>query len=161
MIMIIQAFLLNLINNGLSTVKTIYIHKEKYLSGAFYNAFSTFFYLIAVVQIAKSNNIYSIIAMCFATFLGTYLPGTLMKKSERDKLFIFNITASNFETGLKFADEVRNMNIPVKTNISYNSKKEKVITCEVYCLTKEESRIINGLIPKDFKYHIYTPLITN
>ena len=155
---IIVAFLLKLIDNALSTVKTIFLQKERYFLGAMFNALSTFFYLIAIVQIAKSNNLFSIVAMCIATFLGTYLPGILIKKSEREKLYIYDITANEFNAGKEFADEVRNTNIAIKSYVSYDDELNKVLSCKVYCTTRKESIVINNLIPDTFKYHIYVPI---
>lgn len=155
---ILYSFVLKALDNALGTYKTICLQKENYLRGALFNAISTFFYLVAIVQVAKSNNIYSIIAMCLATFIGTYLPGVFTKRSERDKLYIFDITADNLPNGKKFADMVREKNIAVKTYKSYDSNMNKVLSCKVYCTTKEESRIVNGMIPSTFKYHVYVPL---
>lgn len=154
----IQAFMLKLIDNALGTAKTIYINKEKYFVGAVFNALSTFFYLIAIVQIAKSDSLSSIIAMCIATFIGTFLPGIIIKKSERDKLYIYDITADNFSSGAIFADKVKKKNIPVKTYVSYDVNINKILSCKVYCTNKEESKIVNSLLPKEFKYHIYVPI---
>lgn len=155
----IQAFMLKLFDNALSTIKTIYLQKEKYVLGSIFNALSTFFYLIAVVQIAKSNDISSIIAMCVATFLGTLLPGIMIKKSERDKLYIYDVTAISFDEGKSFADEVRDTNIAIKTYVSYDDELNKVLSCKIYCTTKNESSVIDKLIPTDFKYHVYVPVV--
>lgn len=158
LIEILKAFFLKAIDNSFSTFKTIYLQKEEYLIGSIFNSVGTFFYLLGVVQIAKSNGLASILSMCVATFIGTYIPGLIIKKSERDKLYIYEITASSFNEGKDFADTVRECNIAVKTNISYDSEKSKVLTCKTYCSTKYESKIVNKLIPQHFHYHIYTPL---
>lgn len=155
---ILSSFFLKAVDNGLSTFKTIYLQKEDYIKGGLYNALSTFFYLVGVVQITKSNSIFNIIAMCIATFLGTYLPGLFLKRSERDKLYIFDVTADNLNLGKDFADAIREENIAIKTFSSYDTYMNKVLTCKVYCTTKDESRIVNKLMPKTFKYNIYSPL---
>lgn len=155
---ILISFILKSIDNGLSTAKTIYINKEKYFIASLLSGLSTFFYLSAIVQLTKSNNIYSIIAMCIATFIGTLIPGIMVKKSERDKLFIFDITSDSLESGKRFADAVRNNNIAIKTYKSYDNKMNKTLSCKIYCTTKEESKIVNDLIEPNFKYNIYVPL---
>lgn len=154
----LMAFVLKIFDNGLGTAKTIYINKEKYVLGAALNAFSTFFYLVAIVELTKNNDMKSIIAMCVATFIGTYLPGVLIKKSERDKLWIFDITADSLENGKEFADTIRTHNIAIKSYSSYDSAMNKVLSCKVYCSTKGESRLVNKIIPKQFKYNVYVPL---
>lgn len=161
LMMIFIAFMLKLIDNGLGTLKTIFIQKEKYILGAIFNALSAFFYLIAVVQVAKSNDIFSILAMCVATFLGTLIPGLLIKRSERDKLYIYEITASDLYEGKMFADELRDTNIAIHSHTTYDEDMNKVLICKVYCSTKAESRIVNTLIPDNFRYHIYVPVPNN
>lgn len=158
---VLQAFFLKLVDNGLGTLKTIFIQKEKYMLGALFNALSAFFYLIAIVQVAKSNDMFSIIAMCIATFLGTLIPGILVKKSERDKLYIYEITTTNLEEGKIFADDVRDTNIAIRSYTSYDEDMNKVLICKVYCSTKEESRILDTLIPYSFRYHVYVPVASN
>lgn len=152
------AFVLKILDNGLSTAKTIYINKERYALGALLSSFSTFFYLVAIVQLTKDNSLKSIIAMCVATYVGTYLPGLLIKKSERDKLWIFDITANSFDEGKEFADKIREHNIAIKSYSSYDSDMNKVLSCKIYCSTKTESRIVNKFIPNKFKYNVYVPL---
>lgn len=152
------AFILKTLDNGLATAKTIYINKEKYVLGALLNAFSTFFYLVAIVQLTKNNSMSSIIAMCVATFIGTYLPGVIIKRSERDRIYIFDVTASTLEDGKRFADTIRNNNIAITTYSSYDSKMNKVLSCKIYCTTRYESRVVNNTIPQDFKYNVYVPL---
>lgn len=39
---LIQIFIMKLIDNGLFTVKTVYMHKEKYFKVALFNALSTY-----------------------------------------------------------------------------------------------------------------------
>ena len=158
MIQLIQVFALKLADNALATIKTIYLQKERYVLGGIFNALSTFFYLVAVVQIAKSNDLLSIAAMCVATFLGTFLPGIAIKKSERDKLYIYEVTADTMKNGMRFADRIRKKNIAIKTYISYDSEMNKVLSCKVYCTTRKESKTIKGMIPKGFKYHAYVPI---
>lgn len=155
---ILKAFVLKALDNSLGTCKTIYLQKEKYLIGGLFNAFSTFFYLLGVVQITKGNSIFSILSMCLATFLGTYIPGVLIKRSEKDKLYIYEITANTLEDGKIFADAIRELNIAIKTNTSYDTEMNKVLTCKVYCSNKQESKIVIDNISKDFHYHAYVPI---
>lgn len=154
---ILMIFILKIVDNILATAKTIYINKEKYMLASLFNAFSTFFYLILIVEIAKSNDMKSIIAMCVATFIGTYLPGILIKKSERERLFIFNITSDTLESGKEFADAIRSNNIAITSYTARDRHMNKVLTCNVYCRTKEESRIVNSLLNPNFKYNIDVP----
>lgn len=157
---ILFAFALKMIDNIFSTAKTIYISKERYLAGSLLNAIATFFYLVAIVQITKDNSLLSIFAMCLATFIGTYLPGIFIKRNERDKLYIFDITANNLKNGIAFADAIRRANLPINTHTTYDSGMTKTLVCKIFCETKEESKEVLKLLKKypEFKYNVCTPI---
>lgn len=155
---LILLFSIKLFDNILSTCKSIYLSKEKYIKASVFNAFSTFFYFIAIVQMTKSNSLSSVIVICLATFIGTYASGKLIRKQEGDRLYIFRITSDTFENGTTFADAVRKNNIPIQSTIVYDQTLNKTLFCEVYCKTKDESKTINDLLPKSFKYHIQNPI---
>ena len=100
---------------------------------------------------------------CVATFIGTYIPGKLIKKSEKDRLYIFDIAGDTFETSVKLSDLIKKNNIAVRTEIAYNEKVEKILICKVYCSTKNDSSIVNGILNSSefegkVKWHIYSPI---
>lgn len=148
-------FIIKMLDNALSSAKTIFMAKEKYFLGALFNAGSFFFYSIALVQMIKSDSYSYIFMMCLAVFTGTYFTGILIKKSEKDKLFVYEVTADNLQTGKEFADTIRENNISAKTSLAYNMELKKVLSIKIYCKTKEESKIVDDLIPNNFKYHKY------
>ena len=155
---LITIFIIKLFDNMLGTCKSVYLAKEQYIKASIFNALSTFFYFIAIVQLTKTNSLLSILAICLATFIGTYASGKLIRKQEGDRLYIFRITSDNLENGIKFADTVRDNNIAIHTTTGYDKSMNKTLFCEIYCTTKEESRIVTNLIPCEFKYHIQNPI---
>lgn len=148
-------FLCKIADNALSTLKSIYLQKGRYLLSSMFNAIGTFFYMVAIVNAVKDNSLNSIISMCIATFLGSYLPAKLVEKMERDKLYVYDITSSSFEEGLELIDELKNLNVPFKSATIYNDKVEKVMEIKVFCSTKIESAMIKDILDEDYKYHAY------
>lgn len=155
---LLTIFIIKLFDNMLGTCKSVYLAKEQYIKASIFNSLSTFFYFIAIVQLTKASNISSIIAICLATFIGTYASGKLIRRQEGDRLYIFRVTSDTLENGIKFADTIRDNNIAIHTTTGYDKSMNKILFCEVYCTTKEESRIVNSLIPNQFKYHIQNPI---
>lgn len=153
--MMIMTFICKIIDNALSTLKTIFLQKGNYFASSLFNAGSTFFYMVAIVNSIKDNSLWSIFAMCLATFLGSYLPARAIDKMEEDELYIYDITSTTFEDGIELADGIRELNIPVKTSTTYNSNLDKVLEIKVFCSTKNESLIIKELMKDEFKYHAY------
>lgn len=155
---LILLFIVKLIDQALTTTKSIFVAKGRYLIGAVLNAICTSLYFILIVKVTQSDGIMSIIVVSIASFIGTYLSGTLIKKSEPDKLFIFRVTPSSLESGKQFADEIRNNNLAIHTTVCYDKDMNKNLFCEIYCKTKEESKTVMDLIPGTYKYHIQNPI---
>lgn len=155
---ILIVFLLKLLDNTLGTMKNIYLAREKFFFSSLLAALSTTIYMIAVVRMAKSDGILSIVAICAATFIGTLIPGLVVKKSEKEKLYIFDITADNMHSGKEFADILRSANIATKTSIVYDQMMTKTLSIKAYCSNREESKMVNEAIHPAFKYNIYAPM---
>lgn len=148
-------FLCKIADNALSTLKNIYLHKGRYFLSSIFSAIGTFFYMVAIVNAVKDNSLNSILSMCIATFLGSYLPAKFVERMEKDKLFVYEITTDSFEGGLELIDELKDLNIPFKSTTTYNTKIEKVMEIKVFCSTKVESAMIKDILDEDYKYHAY------
>lgn len=148
-------FLAKIADNALSTLKTMYLQKGKYFKSSIFNAASTFFYMTAVVNTIKDNSFGSIIALCIATFLGSYLPAKFIEKTEKDKLYVYEITTNSFEEGLLLINKIQNLNIAFKSSTIYNDDLEKVIELKLFCSSKAESNIAMEIIDDNYKYHAY------
>lgn len=153
--MMLITFMCKIMDNALSTLKNIYLHKGKYFASSIFSAAGTFFYMVAIVNAVKDNSLNSIISMCVATFLGSYLPAKLVERMEKDKLYVYDITTNTFEEGLSLIDEIKDLDIPFKSYTTYNNNLDKVIGVKVFCNTKAESALIKETINHDFKYHAY------
>ena len=152
---ILITFMCKIMDNALGTLKNIYLHKQKYLISSMFSAAGTFFYMVAMVNAIKDNSLWSIIAMCFATFLGSYIPARAVERMEKDKLYVYDITTKDMEEGLELIDEIKDLNIPFKSHSTYNDKLNKTIAVKVFCSTKTESLMIKEIIDDRFKYHAY------
>ena len=148
-------FLCKIMDNALSTLKNIFLHKGKYFESSLFSAAGTFFYMVAIVNAVKDNSLWSIVAMCVATFLGSYLPAKMVERMEKDQLYVYDITANTFEEGLELIDSIKDLNIPFKSYTTYNDKLDKVIAIKVFCGTKTESLMIKEIIDENYKYHAY------
>ena len=155
---ILIVFTLKLIDNTLNTMKNIFLIKEKFLVSSLLAALSTAVYMFMVMKMAKTDGLISIVAIFVATFIGTLLPGTVVKKTKKDRLFIYDITADNFNNGKKFADILREADIATKTSIAYNNEMDKTLSIQAYCSSRDESRLVNENISSTFKYNIYAPI---
>lgn len=149
-----ELFILKFLDCILGTGKGILLNKSQGFWASVISAIGTLFSLIVLVKIVRVNSIYGMIIISFATFLGTYIPIVVAKKIEKEKVFVFNITPDTNENGKMFADLIRENNIPVLTYKGYGDTIEQVLCCKIFSQSREESKLIENMIPEDFKYHV-------
>lgn len=135
-------------------IKTLFICKDKYFAAAVSASLSVIFFVYA----ARQTGDYVYVTIFLATFLGNYLPPKLLRYLDKDKLFLYEVTSQDLETGMAFAQKLRGYNLQVNTNICFNSQQEKIATIRVYSKSKTTSKLIEDNIPADFNYNIITPL---
>lgn len=142
---------------SLSTLKTVFLVKNKFFVSSVMNSLAAalFIFVADAMANAPSEQKLAIAAVVFlANLAGGYLPPKLVDKYEEDKLFEYVITSPDFESGKELADDLRAHNIPVCTNVSYNTKMEKSLDIKAFAQTKEQSRIITRHLTDKYKWHI-------
>lgn len=147
-------FFLKLLDCILSTLKSIYLYKNKNFISALFNTIATGFYMLMIVKLSKSDSPIGILLICLATFLGSYIPAKFIDKTEKDKVFIFDVFPCDNQSGKDFADTIRSSNLAIVTYKGYSDNKELVLCSKVYSQSKEHSKLIESLIPNTFKYHV-------
>ena len=149
-----ELFILKLLDGLLGTAKNIFLFKNKELLAALAGTISTFFYLTMMVKLVKIDGINGILIICAASFFGTYFPILFSKLIEKQKIYVYNITPDSNDNGKKFADNIRENNIPVLTYKGYNKEKESVLCCKIFSESKKQSSIISEMIPEEFMYYV-------
>src|SRR3712207_3216744 len=119
-------FICKLLDCAFSTMKNILLYKNKHLFSAIVCTISTYFYLTMMVQLTKDSSELAKVVICLATFLGTYIPSKFFHVLEKEKLYIYDITTCDFKSGQKFADNIRKLNLPIKTYVAYTTNKKDV-----------------------------------
>jgi hypothetical protein len=90
----------------------------------------------------------------FANLTGSYLPPKLLDRIEADRLFVYVITSDTVESGFKFADTLREMNIAVSTLFVHDKHLNKTLQIHAYSQNKAQSHMIKSNIQENFKYHV-------
>lgn len=159
--LLIIVFVAKILDCTFGTLKTIFLYKQKYFYSAIVFSIATYFYLTIFVLLARQDSELAKIVTCLATFIGTYFPakgvGKIDERNKKERLYVYDITAPDLESGEEFAKIISDKNIPIKTYIANNKKWEEVLCCKIYCDKKEQSRMVNDLIPEGFKCNIQIP----
>jgi uncharacterized protein YebE (UPF0316 family) len=155
--MIVTTFILKFLDCALSTIKNVFLIKERYFLSSVCNSLAAMLFIFVADIMANTDGgeKYLIaIAVFLANFIGSYLPPKFMDKMESDRMFIYNITADSFENGMAYADKLKEFNVTVSTTVAYDSKTNKTLQITAYSQTKQQSTIIVNCMKKKFKYHV-------
>ena len=142
---------------ALGTLKTVFLCKNKFFISSIFNSLSAVLFIFVADSMANAPSGQKLMIggiVFFANLTGGYLPPKILDKLEADKLFVYVVTSKTFDDGIKLADTCRELGLPVSTIKEYDTKMNKVLTCKVYCNSKKDSKIVDSLLNKDFKYHI-------
>lgn len=156
MLELFTLFILKILDCSLSTFKNLFMIKDKNFYSSLFNSLATYFYLVMITKLTKSNSNVAVIVICTATFLGSFLPALIFNKLQGDKVYIFDIIPNTNELGKEIADDLRdNNNLAVQTYKGYNFNQEKVLCCKVFSNSRTESILIESCLPKDnITFHI-------
>ncbi len=161
---VLSVFLMKFADCALSTLKTVFLVREKFFVSSVLNSLSAALFIFVADAMANSTDEMKILiagAVFIANLMGGYIPPKLVRSFEEDKLFVYVITAPTFDEGIKFSDLLGEMKIPHTTTVSYTERAgeiEKVLTVKAYAGTKDESREVHSLLKPGFKYHVIETL---
>ena len=156
-ITLISVFFMKFADCALGVLKTVFLVKDKFFISSILNSLSAalFIFVADAMANASSEAKISIAAVVFlANLTGGYFPPKLVDKLEKDRLFIYAITAPSFEDGTELADNLRRHNIPVSTTIVYDKDIKKTLAINAYAVSREDSKIISRHLTDAYKWHI-------
>lgn len=147
---IASIFIFKLLDCVFSVLKNAYFNKGEYFISAVSAAVGMVCFAYAIQQMEYS----ALLAIGTATFVGTYIPPKVIDYLEEDELYIYEITSTDLDSGKRFADKLRESNIPVSTSKVRDKHMNKVLVCRVYSTSKAISRQIEDIKPKEFSSNI-------
>lgn len=136
------------IDNIVSTEKTILTQKNKAIAASLLVVISQFMFYFIIKEVVADSNIISTFVVSVASGIGSYIAFFMNKKLSKEMVYI-NIITSNDKNKMKaFGDYMRAKNIKIVTMDAYNDDIEKTLTAIVFASTKEESIHIDNYINK-------------
>ena len=136
------------IDNIVSTEKTILTQKNKAIAASILVIISQFMFYFIIKEVVADSNLLSIIVVSIASGIGSYIAFYMNKKLSKDMVYI-NIITSNDRRKMKaFGDYMRSENIKIVTFEAYNDNIEKTLTALVFANTKDQSSKIDSYVEK-------------
>ncbi len=156
-ITLLSVFAMKFLDCALGVLKTVFLVKNKFFISSVLNSLSAalFIFVADAMANAPAEAKMSIAAVVFfANLAGGYFPPKLVDRLEKDRLFVYMITAPSFEEGTELADDLRHHNIALSTSVVYGKEVEKTLAIRAHAVTRSESRIISRHLTDDYKWHI-------
>jgi hypothetical protein len=157
MYIFISVFLMKFMDCALSTTKTVFLVKNQFFVSSILNSLSAALFIFVADAMANApadQKLWIAVVVFLANLTGGYFPPKLIDRFEDDKLFVYIVTPDSFDSGKELADSLRAHNIPVSTNITYDTNLNKVLSVKAYAQSRQESKIISRHLDDSMKWHI-------
>ena len=140
-------FLAKVIDNALSTAKTILIQRNRCLLAGVALALSNYIYLVITKDVITSDSNLSMIVVSVASGVGCCLAVAFSNRFSKERTYVNIIMSDNREAMQAFRDFLAQRHITNVTTDSYTLDWDrKTITITAYAETKEQNRLIDEYI---------------
>ena len=148
-------FLAKVLDNALSTTKTILIQRSRWLLAGIAVVLSDFIYFWLTKRIVSGDNNWAILIVSLAGGVGCALACLFSEKLSKDRTYVNVIMSDDLDAMKNMRDFLAEHHITNVASDSYTLDWDtKTITITAYAETKAQSRLINQFIedsPTKFK----------
>ena len=135
--------IVKIIDNIISTEKTLLTQKNKALAASILVAISQFLFYILITEVVADSNMDSIVVVSIASGIGSYIAFYINNKFSKETVYINIITSNDKEKMKAFGDHMRAQGIKVVTMPTYGDDIEKTLTALVFANTRNQSKLID------------------
>ena len=132
-----------IVDNLITTEKTILIQKGKAIAASIFVMISEFMFLFIIQKVVADSNLTSNVVVSIGAGIGSYIAFYINNKFSKEKVYINIITSNNKEKMKSFGDHMRSEGIKIFTMPSYGDEIEKTLTALVFANTRDQSKKID------------------
>lgn len=141
-------FLIKVLDNILSTSKTILVQKNKaFLAGLTVVISQIIFYKL-IDAVADSGTDLTIYIIALASGLGTLLAIWISNRFSKDRMYVNIIMCDNKKFMKELRDYLKENKITNLTTDGYTKDWKKTLAITAYVETKEQSRLLDEILTK-------------
>ncbi len=138
-------FIIKVIDNVLSTAKTILVQKNKaFIAGVTVFISQIIFYKL-IDAVADSGEL-TIYIIAIASGIGTQLAIMISNKFSKDRMYVNIIMCDNKKVMMKLRDYLKEHKITNLTTDGYTKEWKKTLAITAYAETKEQSKLLDEYI---------------
>ncbi len=156
---LIQLFLLRMIDTIINSGKTIFLIQGKKFLSALSQAVSNVFYVILMSKLMKSTDPASIAVTSLSMFMGQYFSQWMAEKFSKCKVYKVSATAKNKFVGEVTMDSLNAANLDFRV-LEAQGRKTKTYVIDIFCHTKEETKIAREILNSNKLKHYTAELKT-
>lgn len=142
----ILLFIIKILDNIISTAKSIATYKEQKITSSLLVITSQLLFYLVVKQVISDNTLLTIIIVSVASGIGNYIAFIINSKFKKDTKWTFIITSSNINDIQNLCNYLAEYRIKYISNDGYTRKGEHTINVMAFSKTKEESRLIENFL---------------
>ena len=146
MLEIILLGLIKVIDNIITTAKSITTYQNKKFITSFLVIISQFMFYFIIKQIVADDSILSIVVVCICSGIGTYIAMGINNRFKKDTTYTNILTCSNDDSITELCDMLLEHKIKYIPVDSYNRRNEHTKTVLVFSQTKRESKLIDEFL---------------
>lgn len=139
----IMLALTKVVDNLITTEKTILIQKNKALAASILVAIAEFMFFFIIKNVVSDGNTASMIIVSIAAGIGSYIAFCINKRWSKDTVFINIVTSNDRDKMMAFGDHMRAEGIKVFTMPAYGDGIEKTLSALVFANTRAQSKKID------------------
>ena len=138
--------LVKIIDNIISTEKTILTQKNKALLASIAVIISQLMFYFVIDKVIEDKSMSTIAVVSVGAGLGSYVAFLINQKISKDRLWVHIVTSNN-KTDMKvLGDYMREHNVPIITFDSYNDNLEITLTALIFANTKIQSSEVDAYL---------------
>lgn len=145
--------LVKILDNIISTAKSIATYKEAKVISSILTILSQLLFYLVISKVISDNTLLCIIIVSISSGIGNYIAFTINEKYKKDEKWTMVITCSDISDILDLCKYLREHDIKHIANHGINKKGKETIHVIAFSKTKYESKLIKNFINNsNYKY---------
>lgn len=146
MIEYILLAVIKVLDNIISTAKSIATYKEQKIFSSILVVISQLIFYLVINHVINDNTIIAIVIVSISSGIGNYIAFIINNRFKKDTKWTFVITSSNINDIQKLCNYLVEHKIKYIANDGYTRKGEHTINVIAFSKTKNESRLIEQFL---------------
>ena len=145
--------LIKVLDNIVSTAKSVCVYKEQKILSSILVVISQLIFYLVIDQVIEDNTLTAIVIVAVSSGIGNYIALIINARLKKDVKWTFVITSKNIDDVKNLCGYLAEHKIKYIANDGYTRKGEHTINVLAFSKSKDDSRLIESFLrDSDSKY---------